>query len=310
MVEPLRRLTPQERDLVARTIVGEAANQGPIGMKAVAAVIGNRMASSGRDAAGVVLARHQFEPWGNATARARMEALTPDNRRYQEAMAAIDALAGGAPDPTAGATHFYAPRAQAALGRRVPSWDNGRGVDIGDHRFFRLGYGGSGRANPHGIQAVQQEPPYRPQAASADAMMGHESPAPSADAMMGHPAAPVPRDGISAIAAATGGPGGLPPSASAFAGSAPTPQPRPRQTPEQWQKTVFQNNPNTGNEAVDFNLQQDAINRGYASWQPGLNSPNPTPPQQNPMDMIRGMFPQPSQQNNMLAQLLSNFGGS
>ena len=62
--EALSRIDPQQRDLVIRTIVGEAANQGERGMQAVAAVIGNRMAQSGRGGDQVVLAPNQFEPWG------------------------------------------------------------------------------------------------------------------------------------------------------------------------------------------------------------------------------------------------------
>lgn len=302
MREALSRMTPQQRDLVIRTIVGEAANQGERGMQAVAAVIGNRMAQSGRGGDQVVLAPNQFEPWGNASARARMQALTPDSPRYQQAAAAVDALARGGADPTGGATHFYAPRAQAALGRRPPSWDNGTGVDIGDHRFFRLGYGGSGAGNRHGIATPAAAPQTSP---SNDMMAGLMQTPQSA-------ASPRPANGGEAIARAIGAPDTPPAAASAYApGQAPQPQPRPRMSPEEFQREVFTNGPNTGNEAQDFNLQQDALRRGYASWAPGLNSPQQAPAQSNPLDAIRSMFPQPSDQNALLARLLNpSFGAS
>lgn len=294
-------MTPQQRDLVIRTIVGEAANQGERGMQAVAAVIGNRMAQSGRTGDQVVLAPNQFEPWGNAAARARMQALTPESQRYQQAAAAVDALSRGGADPTGGATHFYAPRAQAALGRRPPSWDNGSGVDIGDHRFFRLGYGGSGAGNRHGIAPATPAPQTSP---SNDMMAGLLQAAPS-----GAPARPA--NGSEAIARAIGAPDAPPAAASAYAPSQPPqPQARPRMTPDQFQREVFTNGPNTGNEAQDFNLQQDALRRGYASWAPGLNSPQQAPAQSNPLDAIRSMFPQPSDQNALLARLLNPSSGA
>ncbi len=70
---------------------------------------------------GVVLAPYQFEPWGSR--RGELLSLSPNSRGYQEAAQTVrDVLAGEVPDPTNGATHFFAPYAQAALGRRPPSW--------------------------------------------------------------------------------------------------------------------------------------------------------------------------------------------
>lgn len=149
-VQRLERSTGQyvapDLDKVVRTVYGEAGNQAPVGQQAVAAVIANRAKQSGMTPTDVVMAKGQFEPWSNPAARARMEALTPENPKYQRIAAAITpVLTGEAPDPTNGATHFYAPKAQAALGRPAPAWDNGAGVDLGDHRFFSLGYKGTGR---------------------------------------------------------------------------------------------------------------------------------------------------------------------
>lgn len=128
-----------DRDAMIRTVIGEAGNQGPDGQTAVAAVIANRARQNGRPAREVVLERNQFEPWGNAATAQRLMSVPADDPRYIQAAAAVDrAMAGD--DPTGGADHFFAPRAQAALGREVPSWAQGRDPTvIGDHNFYNLG---------------------------------------------------------------------------------------------------------------------------------------------------------------------------
>jgi spore germination cell wall hydrolase CwlJ-like protein len=148
------KLSDADLDYLVRTTYGEAAGEGAMGHKAVAAVIMNRARQSGMSVKDVVLAKSQFEPWGNQGARARMESLDPSSPKYQSILNNVRGIVDGTEsDPTNGATHFYAPKAQAALGRSNPSWDNGNGVDIGNHRFFNLGYKGGGGTsqNPHGI---------------------------------------------------------------------------------------------------------------------------------------------------------------
>jgi len=157
-------IDPRHRDLLIRTVFGEAANQSPEGQAAVAAVIKNRMQAGrygGSDVPGVVLAKGQFEPWSNPEARAGMQGLSPEDPRYQKIGAIVDQVrAGQMPDPTGGATHFYAPKAQAALGRQPPSWAAGQqGQPIGDHTF----YAPEGRVQVAqaggGPVPVQQQPP-------------------------------------------------------------------------------------------------------------------------------------------------------
>lgn len=134
-------------DVAVRTALAEAGNQGPEGLKAVAGTLRNRALLSGKSVAAEALKPNQFEPWnpdsGNDPRRFKV-----DSPEYQAARAAIlPVLTGEAPDPTGGATHFYAPKAQARLGRKAPSWDDGSGADIGDHRFFRLPYAGRNPAD-------------------------------------------------------------------------------------------------------------------------------------------------------------------
>lgn len=139
-----RRQSPRQQirfqddvDAVARTLIGEAGNQGEQGMLAVGGVIANRARQRGLSPSEVVLQPSQFEPWGNPETAQRLLAISPRSPEYQQAAAiAQRALAGE--DITGGASHFYAPRAQQALGRARPSWDNGTGRAIGDHLFFNL----------------------------------------------------------------------------------------------------------------------------------------------------------------------------
>ena len=130
-------IDPRSRDLVIRTVLGEAAQEPDEGMAAVAAVIRNRALSGryGESIPEVVLARNQFEPWSTAAGRSRMSSYAPDSPAYQRAAAAVDSAFSGN-DPTGGATHFFSPSAQSALGRQTPGWAQGEGQPIGRHTFF------------------------------------------------------------------------------------------------------------------------------------------------------------------------------
>jgi hypothetical protein len=85
----------------------------------------------------VLFARKQFEPWSNPNGANYPMRFTPESRRYGIGQTALDA-ALGAEDITNGATNFWAPKAQAALGRRPPKWGRTGGVDIGETRFHNL----------------------------------------------------------------------------------------------------------------------------------------------------------------------------
>lgn len=155
-----------DRDLAIRTVLAEAANQGPDGMAAVAAVIRNRASAKGGKYGGsspaeVVTARNQFEPWNDAGKGKPNDPLSyaPGSPKYEQAAQIVDGVFSGAiKDPTGGATHFYAPAAQAALGRKPPSWAKGQqGLKIGDHMFF-LPDDPNGLDLSQGMGAVSQTP--------------------------------------------------------------------------------------------------------------------------------------------------------
>lgn len=140
---PARAQRPQIRfqddiDALTRTVIGEAGNQAPEGQRAVAAVVLNRARQRRLSPSEVVLERNQFEPWGNAETARGLMSIQPNDPRYVAARREVErAMAGD--DPTGGADHFFAPRAQAALGRQVPSWAKGQPTVIGDHNFYKLG---------------------------------------------------------------------------------------------------------------------------------------------------------------------------
>jgi hypothetical protein len=127
------------RELLARTIQGEAGGEGFEGMLAVGSVIGNRVRSGrygGYSLEDVIMAPGQFSMWNGVTGYAGGEgAIDPSSIRVTpEAYRAADAvLSGGYVDPTSGATHYYNPSVAN------PAWGQARaGGDwrtLGNHIF-------------------------------------------------------------------------------------------------------------------------------------------------------------------------------
>jgi len=131
-------LSPQDRDLTIRTVLGEAGDQPLAGQAAVASVIFNRAQSPqwGGSPSKVVLAPGQFEPW--QTRARQLLSYAPDSPEYQGVGQVVDKVASGEiPDPTGGATYFLNPSiVRARRGGTLPSWASGRSVTIGQHQFF------------------------------------------------------------------------------------------------------------------------------------------------------------------------------
>jgi hypothetical protein len=152
---PAVKFDPRSEDLAIRTIASEMSGKSPDEAKGIANVILNRTKSGkwGNDPGSVVLAEGQFEPWADPQGSNYPMNHSPDSPRYQAAVAAWQAAKNGE-NPVGNAMNFYAPKAQAALGRAAPSWDNGNGVDIGATRFFADQ--GPSAMNAPGQQAISR----------------------------------------------------------------------------------------------------------------------------------------------------------
>lgn len=129
----------QDRDLMIRTILGEASNQPPEGQAAVAHVILNRAKVGkygGRTPSEVVLAPGQFEPW--QTRAKELQAINPNSKAYKNAAKIVDGVVGGnIPDPTNGASHFLQEEiVRQRRGGTLPNWARGEGLKIGGHTFY------------------------------------------------------------------------------------------------------------------------------------------------------------------------------
>lgn len=138
-----------DREILARTLMAEAGNQGPVGMLAAGSVIMNRMRSGGygQGLQGVILKPGQFSPWNSVTGYAGgeqgqdMAAIRPTKMAYD---IADQLLSGQYEDPTGGATHFYNPDLSN------PKWgarSGGQWTRIGEHLFGQAD-AGRGSAAP------------------------------------------------------------------------------------------------------------------------------------------------------------------
>jgi hypothetical protein len=201
-------------DTLVRTVYGEARGEPSEGQRAVAAVALNRARATGQPLSSVVTAPGQFESWDTAATRGAMTSLSPNDPQYKKIAAAVAPLLdGSAPDPTSGADHFYAPKAQAALGRPKPAWDNGTGQPIGGHLFFKSANGTSPDDALDGIIAGRA--PAASGASDLDAALNGGSPDQSLDAAISARRSP-PQGGPSVDLDAALAPSALVPSSSDF----------------------------------------------------------------------------------------------
>jgi conjugal transfer mating pair stabilization protein TraG len=155
-------MDPNDRDMMIRTIAGEAGNQPPLGQAAVAHVIMNRVADGGYGdgVQGVLNAPvkpgssyKQFSVWnapGMQESSSTARSLNPNDPQYASIGSIVDKVYGGLiPDPTNGATHYYAPKSMQ--GGRPPPWAGPlakqNSVKIGDQLFLG-GSTGPGQSLP------------------------------------------------------------------------------------------------------------------------------------------------------------------
>lgn len=151
-----------DRDILIRTIIGEAGNEGPDGQAAVAHNILNRVSHSGYPDTikGVALQPMQYSTWNDADAptgdaiRGGNNLATkynPGDKAYDRVAAVVDqVLTGQIPDATNGAINYYAP--SGMKNGMAPRWWNtavkqggGNITEIGGHRF-------AGKSNNRGAQ--------------------------------------------------------------------------------------------------------------------------------------------------------------
>jgi hypothetical protein len=134
-------LTPQQADYIIRTIAAESSGH-PEESQGIANVIMNRINSGrfGANPEAVLFSKNQFEPWSNKALANYPLKIKPGTDRYTAAAAALDAALQGS-DNTGGATFFWGPGSQYALGRKTPKWarDMPDYSDIGATRFHREG---------------------------------------------------------------------------------------------------------------------------------------------------------------------------
>jgi spore germination cell wall hydrolase CwlJ-like protein len=136
-------LTEKDRDIFARTLWGEARGETFAGQVAVAWTIRNRVNDGklkswwGEGYAGVCLAKKQFSCWNpnDANFPFLSGAKQIPAREFARARIAADqVIEGKVPDPTDGATHYY-----AIAMKKPPAWvaKATETLKLGGHVFFK-----------------------------------------------------------------------------------------------------------------------------------------------------------------------------
>jgi hypothetical protein len=149
-------MNPVDRDTLIKTVAGEAGSEPVAGQAAVAHVILNRLAAGGYGNSITDIAKapapgrdgqlgyHEFSMWNPLNKQGNKGGqLDPNSDTYARIGDVVDkAYYGGIPDPTGGATHYYA----GAPPKQWPQdWFNSQPkVRIGSQMFVG-GPGGPGR---------------------------------------------------------------------------------------------------------------------------------------------------------------------
>jgi spore germination cell wall hydrolase CwlJ-like protein len=133
----------KDRDVLARTLYGEARGESLAGMVAVAWTIRNRVNDGkakswwGEGYAGVCLKPYQFSCWNkndpNFPFLSGAKPI-PVGEMAKAVMVATAVMDGAYPDPTGGATHYY-----ATTMPKAPAWaaKAKQTLKLGHHVFFK-----------------------------------------------------------------------------------------------------------------------------------------------------------------------------
>lgn len=135
--------TEKDRDILARTLWGEARGESLAGQIAVAWTIRNRVNDGkarswwGEGYGGVCQKPYQFSCWNRGDpnfAYLSGAKQIPFRELAQAQIAAAQVIAGKVPDPTGGATHYF-----ATTMLKPPGWVKGakETLRLGRHIFFK-----------------------------------------------------------------------------------------------------------------------------------------------------------------------------
>ena len=122
---------PRDRDILIRTILGEASGEDAYGQAAVGHVILNRTRDPrwGGSISDVALAPKQFSAWNKGAGGNNPDKWDPNSDSYKRTSRIVDALlAGQIEDMTGGATHYYSPAGMDLLvnqghqSNTIPKW--------------------------------------------------------------------------------------------------------------------------------------------------------------------------------------------
>jgi hypothetical protein len=145
------QFSDKDLDLMTRTMLAEAGNQGEVGQAAVGHVIRNRLNEGryGESIPDVITRPKQFSPWNPEMVGTKNDPrlIDPESDTYKASREiARRVLAGEIEDPTKGATHFANVDVVRAQRGELQPWlrnmvDSGQTMQIGAHTFGRADAG-------------------------------------------------------------------------------------------------------------------------------------------------------------------------
>lgn len=137
--------TSDDVDAATRMILSEAGNQPDQGKAAALYTAINRAKQAGQPLSTVIAAPYAYEGVDNGNA-AKIDPNSPQYQYVRDNIV-LPALSGNLDDPTNGMTHFINKSLQLKEGRKIPSWAQSAGLQIGDHTFYSANGGRITRAS-------------------------------------------------------------------------------------------------------------------------------------------------------------------